>query len=99
MWLADPDHPFHACRYPGRQTAASVAQSSSRSRTVRTYSLLGGLFGGKKADMGAGGSKTEAREGWAPATGETHAACQAVAVPGPNPSPITTIEGVVHLLK
>lgn len=44
---------------------SSVAQPSRRSRTVRAYSLLGGLFGSK--DMGAAGSKEE-RKGWAPAT-------------------------------
>jgi hypothetical protein len=37
---------------------------------VRTYSLLGGLFG-SKGDMGAAGSKAPgAREVWAPANGE-----------------------------
>jgi hypothetical protein len=63
---------LHACRLSHRQGAASAANPSSRSASVRTYSLLGGLFGGSKADMGAAGSKAPgAREGWSPATGET----------------------------
>lgn len=61
-----------ACRLSHRQGAASAAKPSSRGASVRTYSLLGGLFGGSKGDMGAAGSKAPgAREGWSPATGET----------------------------
>lgn len=61
---------LHACRLSHRQGAASAARPSSRGASVRTYSLLGGLFG-SKGDMGAAGSKAPgAREGWSPAAGE-----------------------------
>lgn len=73
-----PNTPPH--RFTGRQAAAA---SCSRNSTVRTYSLLGGLFGNNKGSgMGAAGSKTQddaspagAREGWAPATGRCLHAC------------------------
>lgn len=58
------------CRFNSRQAAASAAYTSNSTRSVRRYNFLGGLFGAQKAEMGAAGSKTEAREGWAPATGE-----------------------------
>jgi hypothetical protein len=63
-------------RRHGSRSAALHTPSphaASRARCVRSFSLLGGLFGGNKqaqqATMGAGGSKDSsgAREGWAPA--------------------------------
>lgn len=48
------------------------ATAAGRSHSVRTYSLLGGLFGNKAEKMGASSSTQAAgaREGWAPAAGE-----------------------------
>lgn len=64
-------HVCGVCMHRRFTTGSSLAthQPSSRARTVRAYSLLGGLFGSKGSnDMGAAGSKDE-RKGWAPATG------------------------------
>jgi len=73
VWFPQGSCVLSACRLSGRHTAASVARNSSRNHSVRTYSLLGGLFG-NKGSMGSGGSKAQeapgAREGWTPAAGE-----------------------------
>jgi hypothetical protein len=63
----------------GKAAAVVAPRAVSRARCVRPYSLFGGLFGAKTADMGSTASKG-GREGWAPSTGGHIFACSTAAV-------------------
>jgi hypothetical protein len=67
----------------GKAAAAVAPRAVSRARCVRPYSLFGGLFGAKTADMGSAASKG-GREGWAPSTGGPCMLFAAAAVATPH---------------